>query len=204
VIPRIAVVQYGAANLTSVLKGLTAAGGDPFIAHDPAELAGVAAIVVPGVGHFAATAALHEGWRAAIMTHIDAGRPLLGICLGMQWLFDGSDEAPGVNGLGIFKGRCEQLRGNVKVPHVGWNTIERTAPAQLLAGSRVPAWAYFTHSFAAPADAKGVVACSVHGGRFAAVVERGAVHGMQYHPEKSGDAGIAQLAAFVRLAGDGR
>jgi glutamine amidotransferase len=201
VTPRIAVVNYGAGNLTSVLKALTFAGADPFIAVAPSSLREAPAIVVPGVGHFGATTALHDEWRAAIAAHIDNGGPLLGICLGMQWLFEGSEEAPDVAGLGVFRGRCTQLRGNVKVPHVGWNTVEPVAPASLI-DAGAPTWAYFTHSYAAPADAGGVVACSTHGTRFAAVVERGVVHGMQYHPEKSGPLGVAQLAAFVRLVAD--
>ena len=197
----VAVVDYGAGNLTSVVHGLTAAGGRVCVATDPGGMAGAAGLVVPGVGHFGATAALGAEWRRAILAHVADGRPLLGICLGMQWLFEGSDEAPDVPGLALLRGRCTRLGGDVKVPHVGWNRLERTRPARLLRDVADPAWAYFTHTYAIDAldDAAAVTS---HGRRFAAVVERGQVFGTQYHPEKSGADGIRQLASFVALASE--
>ena len=197
---RIALVDYRAGNLTSVAKGLNASGATVHITESPADLLGARAIVIPGVGHFAATAALGEDWRRAIRDAIAAGRPLLGICLGLQWLFEGSDEMPGQPGLGLFPGWCFELRGDVKVPHVGWNTLARTArPSRLLNGLSADASAYFTHSFAAPV-APETSATTTHGLEFTSVVERGRVAGVQFHPEKSGTTGLRLLANFVAMA----
>ncbi len=129
-----------------------------------------------------------------------AGRPLLGICLGLQWLFDGSEEAPELPGLGVFGGRCFALSGDVKVPHVGWNTLDSTRrSSRLLDGLPREAFAYFTHSFAAPVVAE-TTAVTKHGVRFASVVERGRVAAVQFHPEKSGTTGLRLLANFLAMA----
>jgi glutamine amidotransferase len=197
---RVALVDYGAGNLTSVAKGLRAAGADVRVTRTPDDLRDAAALVVPGVGHFEATAPLDEAWREAIADRLAAGVPLLGICLGMQWCFDGSDEAPSLRGLGVFAGRCQALAGDVKIPHVGWNTLDPTGrPSRLLDGVPPGDYAYFTHSFAAPISAD-TVAATTHGRPFAAIVERGAVAGVQFHPEKSGRAGIRLLRNFLRGA----
>src|SRR5215472_16699380 len=119
----IALVDYGAGNLTSVRKALNAVDAKFFSPASPAELAGARGVIVPGVGHFAATQKLDQDWRAAILSTIEAGKPLLGICLGLQYLFEGSTEAPSVPGLGILKGRCTLLPPTQKVPHVGWNDL---------------------------------------------------------------------------------
>ena len=196
----VALVDYRAGNLTSVAKGLAAAGAEVRVAGSPAALDGSRAIVVPGVGHFNATSALDAVWRDALGRAIKAGTPLLGICLGLQWLFEGSDEAPDLEGLGIFQGRCFELGGDVKVPHVGWNTLDTTPrSSRLLEGLPQPAFAYFTHSFAAPVI-KETTAATTHGVRFASVVERGRVAGVQFHPEKSGTSGLRVLANFLALA----
>jgi len=196
---KLALVDYGAGNLTSVIKGLSAVGAAVAVARAPGDLAGAIGIVIPGVGHFEATAALDSDWRRAIASALDEGVPLLGICLGMQWLFEGSDEAPGAAGFGLFAGRCFLLPDRVKVPHVGWNTLERSEPAgRLLEGVPVGAMAYFTHSFAAPAAAAAAV--TTHGAPFAAAVERGRVFGTQFHPEKSGTTGLRMLANFAAVA----
>jgi len=192
----IAVVDYGTGNLASVLKAFREAPADPRLARDPAAIAGAAGIVIPGVGHFDATRALDEAWRAAIRAAVARGVPLLGICLGMQWLFSGSDESPGLAGLGVFEGRVSRLTGGVKVPHVGWNTLRRTASPPLLEGLDDNAAMYFTHSFAAPIVA-GTIAVTEHGMPFTAIVERGNVAGMQFHPEKSGTAGLRLIRNWV-------
>jgi len=195
----IALIDYAAGNLTSVAKGLTAAGASPRRALMPSDLERADAIVVPGVGHFGATALLGPAWRAAVLAAIDRRRPVLGICLGLQWLFEGSDEAPDLAGLGIFPGRCFRLRGSVKVPHVGWNTLQRTGPsAGLLAGIPDGTYAYFTHSYAAPGT--DALATTTHGQTFAAAVERNLAFGVQFHPEKSGRAGLRILKNFVAIA----
>ncbi len=198
---RVEIVDYGAGNLASVLKAFAAIGVDARIAAVAADIGRARAIVVPGVGHFGATQAIGADWRAAIQGALDRGASLLGICLGMQWLFDGSDEAPGVPGLGVFNGRCRRLAGDaVKVPHVGWNTLDRQATtSRLLDGIGAGNTAYFTHTFAAPV-ATGTTATTTHGETFASVVERGRVYGAQFHPEKSGAIGLRLLENFVRAA----
>jgi glutamine amidotransferase len=194
-----ALVDYGAGNLTSVRKGLAAAGGEVFTPEAPSDLGDAAAIVVPGVGHFAATAALTPDWRDAIRDAIDRGVPLLGICLGLQWLFEGSDEAPGLAGLGLLEGRCTKLPEGQKLPHVGWNTLDLRGTPRLLPGVADGTYAYFTHSYAAPVT-DACAAATTYGATFAAVVERGHVFGVQFHPEKSGPAGVRILSNFVAMA----
>lgn len=199
----IALIDYGAGNLTSVRKGFAAAGAELFTPARPEDLPSAAAIVVPGVGHFNATAALAGAWHSAISRAVANGTPLFGICLGMQWLFEGSDEAPDVPGLGVIPGTCTRLRGGVeggaraKVPHVGWNVLRQQAASRLpvATGTHV----YFTHSYAAPAGAHAVATCSYGDDEFAAVVEKDHVFGVQFHPEKSGDAGVQMLKQFVAI-----
>jgi glutamine amidotransferase len=192
----IALVDYGAGNLTSVRKALSALGATFMTPGAAAELEDATAVIVPGVGHFAATSALDEEWRQAIGGAARAGIPLFGICVGMQWLFEGSDEAPDVRGLAAVAGRCRRLPPSVKVPHVGWNAIEPVRPSVLLDGIPDGTQVYFTHSYAAPVTAD-AVAVAVHGWSFAAAVERGNVFGVQFHPEKSGPAGIRVLRNFL-------
>jgi glutamine amidotransferase len=197
----IALIDYGAGNLTSVRKALTALGAEFMTPRSPEECAQASGLIVPGVGNFAATAALEGPWREAIAKAVGAGTPLLGICLGMQWLFEGSDEAPEVGGLGVLPGRVSRLRGNaeqrLKIPHVGWNALEG-ARGRLLAGLPPRAHVYFTHAYAAPVTAD-CVASTTHSECFAAVVERGHVFGVQFHPEKSGEAGLQILRNFLTV-----
>ena len=198
---QIAVVDYGAGNLTSVLKGLRAAGASPSITSDPDSMARADAIVIPGVGHFGATAAITHAMRHTLQDAAGAGTPILGICLGLQFLFEGSTEAPGVPGLGLLGGECSLLPGEgaVKIPHVGWNTLSILGPSTLLAGIDDGAQVYFTHSYAAPVTDATTATCE-HGGLFAAVIERGRVFGVQFHPEKSSEAGLEILRSFVRIS----
>jgi len=200
----IALIDYGAGNLTSVRKAFAAIGAGVFVPASPADVEPAAAIVVPGVGHFAATRALAGDWTEAILARVGEGRPLLGICLGMQWLFEGSDEAPDCPGLGVLAGRCFRLGRHpgatpVKVPHVGWNSIEMQRESSMAEGLPPGAQMYFTHSFAAPVTSD-TVAVTEHGESFAAVVQHGQVAGVQFHPEKSGEAGLQILRNFVELA----
>ena len=199
----IALIDYGAGNLTSVRKALTALGAEYATPASPDELARFSALIVPGVGHFAATSALVGRWRDTIGAAVRAGTPLLGICLGMQWLFEGSDEAPDVPGLGVLPGRVTRLRGDaeerLKIPHVGWNALDFRGTARILAGLEPHAHVYFTHSFAAPVTADCVAATS-HAETFAAVVERGNVFGVQFHPEKSSEAGLRIMRNFLEVA----
>ena len=204
--PRIALIDYKAGNLTSVRKALGAVGATFFTPTSASELADAAGVIVPGVGHFAATANLDAPWIAAISAHIERGQPLLGICVGLQWLYEGSEESPELKGLGVLTGRCAKLVGGsdegrvLKVPHVGWNSLERTADAPILDGVADSAQVYFTHSYAAPVTLD-TAAATTHGERFTSVVQRGHVAGVQFHPEKSGDAGLRILRNFIEMVG---
>ena len=205
----IALVDYGAGNLASVRTALAAAGAGVFVPGAPADLARASGLVVPGVGHFDATRSLGQSWRLAVAGAIGRGTPLLGICLGMQWLFAGSEEAPDVPGLGAFPGQLARLPARapdgarLKVPHVGWNQVEASGEAFSANRSRAELarlldgrYYYFTHTFAAPlGDA--CAGRTTYGATFAAAVARGPIWGVQFHPEKSGSAGLALLRAFV-------
>ena len=197
----IALVDYKAGNLTSVRKALSFLGADFVVPETPASCAGAKGLIVPGVGHFAATLALDDGWRRTIRDAVGAGTPLLGICVGMQWLFEGSEEAPDVSGIGFMQGRIARLQGDVearlKVPHVGWNALDVQRPARLLEGLPSGAQVYFTHSYAAPVTDT-CAASTTHANVFSSVVERGNVFGVQFHPEKSGDAGLQILRNFLK------
>ena len=194
----IALVDYGAGNLSSVRKALEYLGATVVIPRKATDLSDVAGIVVPGVGHFSRTGALEDSWRDAILFGLDEGRPLLGICLGMQWMFEGSDESPDVAGLGLFSGRCSRMKAmpGMKIPHVGWNSLDVCEPGSILRGVESGAQVYFTHSYAAPVSS-GVAAVTVHGEPFAAVAERGQVAGVQFHPEKSGQVGLQILRNWL-------
>jgi glutamine amidotransferase len=192
----IALVDYGAGNLTSVRKALHAIGAQVWTPTVAGELGRAHGIIVPGVGHFDSTQALTEEWRTAIRTMVDDGAPLLGICVGLQWLFEGSTEAPNVKGLSLLKGTCfnltEHVNGRLKVPHVGWNSLEINRPSRLMAGVKTGSQVYFTHSYAAPLTDDTAAVCE-YGVRFSAAVEHERVAAVQFHPEKSGETGLRIL-----------
>jgi glutamine amidotransferase len=195
----IALIDYGAGNLTSVRKAFAAVGAEFTTPASPADLAHADGIVVPGVGHFGATASLGAAWRDAIKARLADGCPLFGICLGMQWLFEESTEAPGIPGLGVLAGRCTRLddqAGALKVPHVGWNALAAPRPSRLLDGVPSGAYVYFTHSYAAPVT-EATAATTDYGNTFAAAVERDRVFGVQFHPEKSSGAGLQMIRNFL-------
>ena len=202
----IALIDYKAGNLTPVKKALATIGAEWFVPETPDDLAEAAGVIVPGVGHFGATRALDQPWIDAILARVGEGRPLFGICLGMQWLYEGSDEAPELNGLGLLSGRCYRLGevrlqpDPIKVPHVGWNSIEIQREGGLLDQVTDGSQVYFTHSYAAPITGD-TAAVTEHGETFAAVVQRGHIGGVQFHPEKSGDVGLRILRNFTELAG---
>lgn len=197
----IALIDYGAGNLTSVRKALAAIGADVFTPVAPDSVAAASAIIVPGVGHFDRTRAIDASWREAIGEAIGRGAPLLGICVGLQWLFEGSTEAPGVEGMGLFPGVCERLgEGSdpLKVPHVGWNSLSFPHETALMAGLPEGAQVYFTHSYAAPV-VEDAAAITTYGVPFTAAVERGQITGVQFHPEKSGDVGLRVLRNWIEV-----
>jgi glutamine amidotransferase len=196
----IAVIDYKAGNLTSVVKSLRTVHADIVVTDDPECVRRASKIVLPGVGHFAATQRLRDsGITGAIEERVREGVPFLGICVGLQWLFEGSSEAPAVAGLGAFAGRCERFAvTDLKVPHVGWNTIDIPRESKLLAGLSPGEFVYFTHSYCAPVVNE-TVGVTNYGQLFTAAVERGNVMGVQFHPEKSGAAGLRVLANFVEL-----
>ena len=198
----IALIDYRAGNLTSVKKALTTIGADVFVPEGPDALREARGIIVPGVGHFGATRALDGAWIEGILERIGEGRPLLGICLGMHWLFEGSDEAPDLPGLGLLSGQCRRLASSeaIKIPHVGWNTLSVQRDASILEGVADQSQVYFTHSYVAPLTSE-TVAMAEHGEPFSAVVQRANIAGVQFHPEKSGDVGLRILRNFVQLAG---
>jgi len=200
----IALIDYKAGNLTSVRKAFAAIGAELWIPTSPDELDRATAVVVPGVGHFGATRAIDDEWAGAIRRSLAAGRPLLGICLGMQWLFEGSEEAPELPGLGLLAGRCRRLSGRdaaggtLKIPHVGWNSLAVGRLASIVNGVPPDSQVYFTHSFAAPVT-DATVAVTEHGEPFAAIVARDRVAGVQFHPEKSGDVGLQILRNWISM-----
>ena len=199
----IAVVDYGIGNLRSAEKALQHLGADARLTSSGPEISGADAVVLPGVGNFGACMrALREsGLETVTLAAATEGRPFLGICVGMQMLFEGSDESPDVAGLGVVAGRITRLPGTVRLTQMGWNTLEPRAGARLLAGLPDPAWCYFVHTYAPEPDDESVIAawCD-YGRRFAAAIERGPLWATQFHPEKSGAVGLALLANFVKAA----
>jgi glutamine amidotransferase len=195
----IAIVDYGAGNLVSVKKALEWLGQECAITSDPAQVTKAKKIVLPGVGHFASTGALvRSGLQDAISDGIGRGIPFLGICVGMQWMFKGSQESPETPGLGVLGGECERFPASVKSPHVGWNQLDVAPSSRLFRGVLSSSFVYFTHSFRAPVT-ETTVACCEYGGRFSAAVERDHLFGVQFHPEKSGETGLKILGNFCAL-----
>ena len=195
----IAIVDYGAGNLNSVKKAFDYLGADAVLTTQPEIVAAAEKIVLPGVGHFSALGALdNTGLREAVLQGASAGKPFLGICLGMQWLFEGSDEAPEFAGAGIFAGRCRPFPSSVKSPHVGWNSLAVREGSRLLRNVAPESFVYYTHSFQAPVVAA-TTAATEYGTQFSAVVEQENIFGVQFHPEKSGATGLRILRNFLEM-----
>jgi glutamine amidotransferase len=201
----IAVIDYKAGNLTSVVKALKFVGAETLVTQDPAVVAKAEKIVLPGVGHFQATELLKQlKLTEAVREAIEAKTPFLGICVGLQWLYEGSTEAPETDGLCAFSKQCERFPATyngaeLKSPHVGWNSLENIRPdSRLLRGIDNGSFVYFTHSWRAPVSAD-TAATTPYGGDFTSAVERGNVMGVQFHPEKSGAIGLQVLKNFVEL-----
>jgi glutamine amidotransferase len=198
--PLIAVLDYGIGNLRSAQKALQRVGADARLTADPDLVRAADGVVLPGVGNFGrCMEALRDaGLDTVTVDAVSSGRPFLGICVGMQMLFDGSDESPDVGGLGIVPGMVRWLPDSVKRPQMQWNTLQVTRPSRLFAGLGDDPWMYFVHSFhPVPADPDVVVATCDYGGPMVAAVERNNVAAVQFHPEKSARAGLGLLANWA-------
>jgi glutamine amidotransferase len=196
----IAIVDYRAGNLTSVKKAFDRVSANAVVTADPEVVAKADKIVLPGVGHFSSTFTLSEtGLRKSIKESLARSAPYLGICVGMQWMLESSEEAPDVCGLGMWPGLCERFPQEVKSPHVGWNQLAiKNGASRLLTNVAGNPYVYFTHSYRVPVI-EATVAETEYGGRFSAVVEQGDWFGVQFHPEKSGSVGLQILENFCRL-----
>jgi imidazole glycerol-phosphate synthase subunit HisH len=198
---RITILDYGAGNVPSVERALQRVGVESERTASAECLSKAKALLLPGVGHYAALVrALDEKkLRAPLIDTIHRGVPFLGICLGLQVLFKSSEEASQLQGLNLLSGIVSALPSNVKLPHMGWNQLEKKRGSSLLAGIDAGAYFYFAHSYAALDSNDAVATCS-HGAEFAAVIEQQNIFAVQFHPEKSGDSGARVLQNFLRLA----
>jgi len=199
---RVTIIDYGAGNVPSVERALQRLGAESQRTGSPEQISKAEALLLPGVGHYATLVrALDEQkMRAPLIDAITRGVPSLGICLGLQLLFESKAEAPPLRGFNLLPGKVCALPSNVKLPHMGWNQIALNRKSQLLEGIDSSAYFYFAHSYAAPESNGSTTATCFHGTNFAAVVENHNICGVQFHPEKSGDAGSRLLRNFLRLA----
>jgi glutamine amidotransferase len=206
--PRIAVVDYGMGNRRSVEKALERVGARALVSREPAALRAADGLLLPGVGAFpAAMATIRElGLDALLRERAAAGVPLFGSCMGMQLLFERSEEHGGAQGLGLLRGEVRELRApGLKLPHIGWSEVRWRGSSRLCAGLPDPAFLYHVHSFVAhPADEEVILGTAEYGERFPAVVGSGNVFGAQSHPEKSSTHGLALLGNFVAICAEAR
>jgi glutamine amidotransferase len=199
------VLDYGIGNLRSAQKSLERQGADARLTADPAVVRDAAGVVLPGVGAFGACMDAVERTGVADLAHevVGAGTPFLGICVGMQLLYEASEETPGRRGLGILPGEVVRLPDGVKRPQMQWNVVDLVRPTALFEEVPAPIWMYFVHGYVAPMSDDVVATCD-YGGPVAAAAERGHVHAAQFHPEKSSTHGLAFLQNFVDLVVEGR
>lgn len=199
---KVAVIDYGAGNVPSVERAVQKLGAEPCRATSPAHIAEAGAIILPGVGHYAALirALDEQGLRSPLLEALSRGVPFLGICLGLQSLYESSEEAADLAGLGIFRGCVRSLPQNVKLPHMGWNRLRFAHTSPLLQGLTEADYFYFAHTFAAGTAGSEVVATCEHGSAFAAALQKDHLFAVQFHPEKSGQSGARLLRNFLELA----
>jgi len=197
----VALVDYGAGNLRSVENALREVGARVVVTHDPEAVRAADRVVVPGQGSMpeCAEAMRRSGVAGAVVEAIRRGTPVLGICVGLQILFEDGEEAGGAKGLGILPGTIARLPAGVKLPHIGWSPLELVAPASRLFAPMDGAYVYFAHSFAAPAEAPGAALLATHGRPYCAALERDNLYAVQFHPEKSQKVGLALLGRFVAI-----
>jgi imidazole glycerol phosphate synthase glutamine amidotransferase subunit len=198
----VTLVDYGAGNVPSVERALRRLSAQVETTNMAEKIAAARCLVLPGVGHCAALiAALNaHSLRQPLIEAVGRGAAFLGICLGLQALYESSEEAPALKGLGLLPGRVARLPENVKLPHMGWNTLKTVRETRLLDSVPTDAYFYFAHSFAAPAAGEECAATSEHGREFVAVLEKDNICAVQFHPEKSGAAGAQVLRNFLRVA----
>jgi imidazole glycerol phosphate synthase glutamine amidotransferase subunit len=197
----VTIMDYGAGNVTSVERALRRLGATPSRTDRREEIASAERIVLPGVGHYGALIAAldRRGLRQPLLGAISRGAKFLGICLGLQVLYASSEEAPELAGLGLLQGQVSQLPPTVKLPHMGWNRLERSENSRLLDGISSDDYFYFAHSYAAPSSGAEAAALCGYGREFMAVLERDNIFGVQFHPEKSGAPGAKLLENFLRI-----
>lgn len=194
------IVDYGAGNLRSVQNTLEELGAAFETTNSPADVVKAEKIILPGVGHFGQmlNAMDRLSLREPIIARIRSGVPFLGICIGLQCLFEESEEAPGIKGLGIFSGTIKRFMGDVRIPHMGWNSLDRVKPSKLLNGLDETAYTYFAHSYYAPVNHATAATCNyIH--PYSAVIENDNIYAVQFHPEKSGPVGLKVVSNFVEL-----
>ena len=194
------IVDYGAGNLRSVENTLSELKAEYTVTSDPAVVEKAEKVILPGVGHFGQmmTAIDRLGLREPLLGRIRAGVPFLGICIGLQCLFETSEEAPGAQGLGVFPGAIKRFAGPVRIPHMGWNSLTRVKTSKLLAGLDTEPFTYFAHSYYAPVMDATAATCT-YVNPYTAVIEEGNVHAVQFHPEKSGPVGLAVTRNFLEI-----
>lgn len=197
----VTLLDYGAGNVTSVARALRRLGAEVRTTNQPEEITTATCLVLPGVGHCATllNSLDSHGLRCPLLTAISRGTPFLGICLGLQAIYQTSAEAPELSGLGILHGHVEQLPQNVKLPHMGWNQLRPLRDCQLLRDIPTDAYFYFAHSYAAPAGGPATAATCDYGREFTAILETERIFGVQFHPEKSGAPGAKLLDNFLRV-----
>lgn len=197
--PHISVVNYGVGNLRSVKRALEKSGAEVLITHNPQDLRESDAIVFPGVGAFAPAVKNLTPLTDTVIQSVEEGKPLLGICLGLQLLFTRSNEGGSTEGLNLLSGEIVKLPDNVKIPQMGWNTVNIVRPHPLLEGVSTPFYAYFVHTYyPRPSDQEVIVATTDHGVTFPSIVAKQNLFATQFHPEKSGEKGLAILNNFVK------